>query len=386
MEQLVKTMMQLIKNEVCKHPLDDLGQDILSAEFFEKLYHVSKSQDLAHLVGAALVNNGLLPEGEIGKKFEKQMFSAVYRYQRLNYEYMRLCDTLETAKIDYMPLKGSIIREYYPESWMRTSCDIDILVHEEDLDRAVQALCDTLEYRAEGERYYHDISLYSPSGIHLELHFNILEHIEQIDGLLSRVWEFSKPIKGKQYAYRQTNEYLVFHCLAHMSYHFVKGGCGIRPFMDLHLLRTKMGYDEKKVRGFCRECGLERFYDSVLALSQVWFNQEKHSHITANMEEYLLTGGIYGSHQNVITLAQEKKGGRRNYILFRIFMPYRDLKLQYPVLERHKWLLPICHIRRWGRLLFCGRFKKSVKELKITKNVDTEKGRTFNDLFKELGF
>ena len=61
MEQLVKTMMQLIGHEVCKQPLDGLGQDILSEEFYEKLYRVSKSQDLAHLVGAALVNNGLLP-------------------------------------------------------------------------------------------------------------------------------------------------------------------------------------------------------------------------------------------------------------------------------------------------------------------------------------
>ena len=125
------------------------------------------------------------------------MFSELYRYLLFNYEYMRLCDTLETAKIDHLPLKGSIIREYYPESWMRTSCDIDILVHEQDLDRAVQTLCETLGYHTEGEREYHDISLFSPSGIHLELHFNILENTERIDGLLSRVWEFSKPIKGK---------------------------------------------------------------------------------------------------------------------------------------------------------------------------------------------
>jgi len=386
MEPFVKTMMQLIGSEVCRIPSQLPNKEILSDKLCDLLYRVSKKHDLAHLVGAALVNNNLLPEGEIGQKLERQMFSAVYRYQRLNYEYMRLCDTLETAKIAYVPLKGSVIRQYYPESWMRTSCDIDVLVHEEDLDRAVEVLCGELNYRAEEARNYHDISLFSPSGIHLELHFNILENTERIDGLLSRVWDYCVPAKGKQYEHRQTNEYLMFHCMAHMSYHFVKGGCGIRPFLDLYLLQNKMEYDEKTVRGFCRECGIERFYDSAILLSQVWFGDAKHCGLTKDMEEYLLSGGVYGSRENIITLAQEKKGGKKKYILHRIFMPYRELRLQYPVLARHKWLLPICHLRRWGRMLFRGHLKKSVKELKTAKDADVERGRAISMMFQELGF
>ena len=35
-----------------------------------------------------------------------------------------------------------------------------------------------------------------------------------------------------------TPEYLIFHNVAHMSYHFSHGGLGVRPYIDLYLLRS----------------------------------------------------------------------------------------------------------------------------------------------------
>ena len=34
---------------------------------------------------------------------------------------LRGCAVLEEAKIPYIPLKGTVLRDYYPEAWMRTS-------------------------------------------------------------------------------------------------------------------------------------------------------------------------------------------------------------------------------------------------------------------------
>ena len=71
---------------------------------------------------------------------------------------------------------------------MRTSCDIDILVREQDIDTAAQAIGEKLGYRYESKNY-HDISLKSESGVHLELHFSLKENEENIDGLLSDCWQ-----------------------------------------------------------------------------------------------------------------------------------------------------------------------------------------------------
>ena len=164
MERLCEVMMRLIGCEIRGEVAEKLGEDILSEEFLEALYKLSKSHDMAHIVGSALSASGQLPKNDIGKKFEKQTFMSVFRYERLNYEYGQICSVLENNKIAFVPLKGSIVRDYYPKPWMRTSCDIDILVYEDEIEKAVSALCKSLSYTADEERHYHDVSLFSSSG------------------------------------------------------------------------------------------------------------------------------------------------------------------------------------------------------------------------------
>lgn len=389
MEQLTRVMMQLIKSEICNIPSQESAQDALSDvicdEFLEKLYQLSKAHDLAHIVGNALEKRGLLSESPISQKFRKQTFTAVYRYQQLQYTYSRICAVLEEAKIPYLPLKGSVIRAYYPEPWMRTSCDIDVLVHEEDLERAVQALCQALSFKAEEEKGYHDVSLFSPNGIHLELHFSILEGMESIDTVLSHVWEYSSAAREGVYEYKQSYSYLIFHTVAHMSYHFVHGGCGVRAFTDLYLLKNTPSYNANDVRLLSAACGMEAFLEGVLSLSDVWFGEAEHTNLTKDMEDYLLRGGVYGSKENVIAAAQEKKGGKFKYLLYRIFMPYEKLKLQYPSLEGKRWLTPVYQIRRWFRMLFGGRFGTSIAELKTAQAMDKDRSKTTVELLSKLG-
>jgi hypothetical protein len=97
---------------------------------------------------------------------------AVYKYENLNYEYGRLCKTLDEAKIPFIVLKGAVIRKYYPEPWMRSSCDIDILVKESDLERATEVVKTELGFTVT-DKTHHDIQMYSPSGVMFELHFYI---------------------------------------------------------------------------------------------------------------------------------------------------------------------------------------------------------------------
>lgn len=98
----------------------------------------------------------------------------MYRYKTINCELEQIGKTLEKANIPFILLKGSVIRKYYPESWMRTSCDIDILVNELDLNSAIRLLCDSLRYTS-GEKTSHDIKMYSESVLYLELHYSIIE-------------------------------------------------------------------------------------------------------------------------------------------------------------------------------------------------------------------
>ena len=53
---------------------------------------------------------------------------------------------------------------------MRISCDIDILVHENDLERATNHLINNLGYSYDGKGA-HDVSLFLDKRVHLELHY-----------------------------------------------------------------------------------------------------------------------------------------------------------------------------------------------------------------------
>lgn len=278
-----------------------------------------------------------------------------------------------------------MVRGYYPEPWIRTSCDIDILVHDEDINKAINLLVQKFSYSISNKKGYHDITLYSPSDVHLELHFNIKENMENIDPLLGRVWDYCTVVEGKKYEHRQSNEYLMFHLISHMSYHFIHGGCGIKPFMDLYVLDANLKYDREELVKMCRECGLERFYNSVYELSSVWFGEAEETTLTKRMETYLLVGGVYGTEEQYIAVQQKDEGGKIKYMLRKMFLPYNTLKRLYPVVEKHRWLVPICHIRRWFSLILPSKLQYSVRKLRVATTMDKTKVSAVAQLMNDVG-
>ena len=372
MENVIKTITECVKFELCA---DNSGNNEIvlpdtSARFLSALYGVSKNHDIAHLVGDALIKNGLIENGDIKSQFQNQIVMAVYRYENLNYELGRICEILEESRILFIPLKGAVIRQFYPEPWMRTSCDIDILVHEEDLESAVLVLQEKAGYTTDGKKNFHDVSLYSPSGIHLELHYNIKEVKENLDGLLGRAWEFAVPKNGYEYAF--TGEFFMFHVLAHASYHFLGGGCGIRPFIDLFLLKRSLPYDAEKLSAILSEAGIKKFAEEAEKLSEVWFGEGVHDGVTMPMEKFVLSGGVYGNSVNHAAVKQVEKKGRARHIMSRIWMPYESLVVRYPNLKGKRILQPFYEIKRWFGLFKRSVWKRSVGELKTNAAMDKE--------------
>lgn len=410
MDKICRAMMNLIGSEICGNAVCADEIKALSDDELKALYKLSKSHDLAHLVGNALIKNSLLDEenlsgdenhdgdktqgsgenhsgvirSDIKQKFEKQILTAIYRYENINSELETLKTAFEEEKIPFIPLKGSVIRQYYPEPWLRTSCDIDILVHEEDIERAISVLTDKNGYTLE-KKAYHDYSLFSPAGVHLELHFNLKETRDKIDKLLVKAWEYAYRRDENSYEYLFTNEFFIYHQLAHASYHFVGGGCGIRPFIDVFLLEKHLKYDKNKLDELLTEGGIKIFSDDFYHLSKVWFAGEKHSEITEKMEIFLLSGGVYGNAENKTASEQSRNKGKAGNIFKRIWMPYDHLIILYPDLKGKRILQPFYEIKRWCKLFKKDIFKKSMRELKTNTSMSQEKVDETKAMLKDLG-
>ena len=377
----------LLRFEICQAELSEETKNCITPDRLPALYKLSKSHDLAHLVADALDKIGLLPKGtEAQKRFLQERNLAIYRYEQLRYELEEVCRVLEEEKIEHIPLKGSVIRALYPEPWMRTSCDIDILVRENDLDRAVDILSQKLQYTSEGKDS-HDISLFSESGVHLELHFKLVDVrvTRRGENVLLKIWEHTESAEGCTYQKKLTDEMFYFFHIAHMAKHFHAGGCGVRPFMDLWILNHKTEYDAKKRQELLKEGQVAAFADGAKRLSEVWFDTGVHDELTKELEDYVLRGGVYGNMKNAVVIQQAQKGGRFKTLLSRIFVPYDVLLIRYPSLAKHKWLMPIYQVRRWGRLLLKGKAKASVRELQIGANVSEEQQARAEKLLRDLG-
>ena len=370
MYQISRFLIALIRYDLFGVPLSVPESFSLTEETLEKLYRLATKHDLAHLAGDALYKNKLLPkDSSAAAKFQKAQVTALYRYTQLEHEYKQISRVLQKTEIPYIPLKGIVIRPFYPQPYLRTSCDIDVLIPEKDLEKAIAQLTDELHYTWDGTIQYHDVSLFSPNGFHLELHFSINETHETMDRLLSQVWENSSPLEEGSYEYRQSPEFFMFHQVAHMAYHFLGGGCGIRPLIDLYILRQKMLFDENILQAFCAQCKLDDFYNYAKLLCDVWFGNASHSDLTLQMENYILHGGVYGNLENSITVKRGADQSAFAYIMSRLFVPYKSLKIRYPVLVKHKWLYPFMTVRRWVETLSPAKRRRASAELKQNRYI-----------------
>ena len=376
-------LFSLLRFEITGDALSEEIKSSIDSAMLLDLYKLSKAHDLAHLVEDAISKIGVTLDGGSLKDYKKQKMLAIYRNEILEEHQQSIKATFEKAKVPFVPLKGAEIKKYYPEEWMRTSCDIDVLVHEDDLEKAIDALKG--EWRVEGKKNYHDISLYSNSGVHLELHFSLKEKIKTIDSVLEKVWDYTFLKQGSEFEFVQTNEFLLFHLLAHLSYHFATGGCGARTLLDLWILINKLKYDKSGLRQLCAQAKIDVFYENILSLIDVWFNKKQHNIVTQKMEDFILSGGVYGSTQNKIKVSQAKGVGKVSRVLKRIFMPYDSLKIKYPVLERCTLLTPLFEVVRWVDLAFKGRFHHLVKEYRIGDSMPQDEVSNTESLLKEIG-
>lgn len=365
--------------KLTKEELEQYTEDMLP-----DLLEAANKQDLVHLLVLGLRQNGLISKEQMGLK--KHILKAVLRYEKIQKEYEQLCEALENLQIPFLPLKGSVIRKYYPEPWMRTSCDIDVLVHREDLDRAILGLTEVLKYE-ERERGTHDVSLFSISGVHVELHYDLVEEGRANNAIdvLRTVWENVSLHEDTGYWYEMSDAFYYFYHIAHMAKHFENGGCGIRPFIDLWILDHMEGVDQTKRDVLLEKGDLLKFTQKARVLSEVWFDAKEADEISLQLQSFLLHGGLFGTSENRVALKQTEEGGQMGYLISRIFVPYEKLQRYYPVLEKHRWLMPFMQVRRWFMLLKPDVAKMAKSEMTSNRNISKSKADEMKNFLDEIG-
>ncbi len=383
MNKAQKLTIELIRYEICGVSVSDELLSDINEELTEEVYAIALDVDMGYIVASALSKLGLL-FGDAKKAFFNEQLVTLYRYEQLKFDLESISSLFEKEGISFIPLKGSVIRNYYPKPEFRTSCDIDILIHKEDLARARELLEKELGF-VYNDKCGHDISFWSPAQTEIELHHTLFEHDYKEKEQLDRVWEYARLEDGKKFKYELDKAFFMFYHIVHIAKHIRSGGCGLRPFLDLCILEDKWEYDREAFNSMILEASLTKFTQGIFDITNMWFGTKDEKEISNLMASYIFSAGAYGNIENQVAVSQNKTGSKLKTILRRVFMPYKNLKIIYPVIGKYPVLTPLFEVVRWFRIIFKDKAKKQIAILKHNSNLTDEKKKEVADLFKSLG-
>ena len=338
--------------------------------------------EMMQVVSYALQKLGVTYNDKVDELLQNELLNAAVRVESTVHAENAVSSAFEAAGVDFMLLKGAVIRNYYPEYYLRTSIDVDVLVKKEDVATAVDVLKKKFDMKV-FERTTHDVTVGNETLGRIEIHHKIHEetHCKGTVAVLENVWESSL---NSGHAYSMSPETFIFYHLAHMYKHVVGGGCGIRPFVDLKILLLRP-YDEKTLSKMLKEGGLDKFFALSKRLINYWFFGGESDESVENFSDYILNAGVYGSLDNHIAMGSVTVGDRSKYIRSRIFWSYEKLKEKYPSLEGKKILTPFYQIRRWAGLLFGKKMKRSAAEFKASAQVTEKEKAMARKLLEDIG-
>ena len=320
---------------------------------------------------AALVSFALEQVIELPQAFDQVKKKAIRKLALFDIKRSKITSALVDEKIWYLPLKGIVIKDYYPKFGMREMVDNDIMC---DPDRMLD-----VKDIMEGLGFHCDLfgvdnqDVYSKDVLCFEIHSSLFQ-----DDKYSLFSEYYQDVKSKlirdkdnPFAYRFNAEDLYIFIIAHEYKHYSRGGVGIRSLLDTYvfLQRHSDQLDWNYINGELQKLSLTEFEKMNRELAEKAFSGTALNEEEKHQLMYYLSSGAHGTADHMMhnrvsnALSGDDESAKGKYIRDRIFLRGEELKRKHPFVYRHKILLPFFDVYRLFRAAFT-KPKKTWTELK----------------------
>lgn len=281
------------------------------------------------------------------------------------YELERLQPVFLCYNIDYMVLKGSVIKNYYPHTSMRYMNDMDILFRGADF-KVIDRIFEDLGYKIL-HKDSKDTAYQNPVNkvvIEMQPHLIDMGYSQWYD-YLEGIWE---KCTHKNNAYEMSFEDFYIYHIIHMAKHFKNGGIGLTHMTDMYIMIKNFDMKWNYVDTQLKKIRLLQFHQTIKLLVSYWFHIENtQQHLLSSEEIRLLTkyvfkGGAFGSRKQQEINHIVSRGDEKLSIRKKIF-PNMTTMLNYygKSLNRHPWLLPFYWVRlNVNRLLHFNKESRTV--------------------------
>ena len=268
-------------------------------------------------------------------------------------ELCRLTEAFESGKIEYMPLKGMILKSLYPKAEMRRMGDADILIRCEQYER-IRTVMTELGYE---EKYQSDHELAWKKGqVLVELHKRLIpSYNKDYYAYYGDGWKIAKKIGDISCGYTMDPNDEMIYLFTHFAKHYRDAGIGVRHLVDLWVYRRHHSdLDEEYIRAELEKLQLYEFYCNILDTLRCWFDEYEGNDKTEFITQFIFTSGEFGrkENSNLSSALKDTKGGKsvnevkRERAITLLFPKYSVMSVKYPVLKKAPVLLPVMWVVR----------------------------------------
>lgn len=315
----------------------------------------------------------------------REYYSAqlVYRAVRER-SFEKLQKNMNEQGISYVVFKGGELSKYYPVPELRSSADIDILVHTEDqmkvhdllvADGFAATIGENHEWGFEKKKSHFEVH----DRLLFEANTNTKAGIEFCD----ECWQYVNPVPESARLQLDWSFHFVY-LLLHMRKHILYEGIGIRQFYDLAVLmeRNAGAFDWKWIWESLEKLQLERYGITCLALCEKWFGVKNplgeyvlEESFYEKATETIFRNGVFGfqNEENDVNHIANAAGSRNlpyplrlmKLLIGYLFPSYENMRhvKYYAFLNHRPWLLPAAWIYRLGYVIR-NKFSEGLRVLK----------------------
>ena len=365
MSTITRTSEQLLYLMACALQGVSAREEVLADADLKQLLIMARKHSVASMVCMALEKTAIFANADEATK--KQWIDAknkaIRKNMLLDAERKTISHELETQGIWYMPLKGSILKDWYPKPGMREMADNDILF-DASKRKEVKAIFQGRGYTVKGYNKSNHDEYEKPPIYNFEMHVELYHKIyDTLNEKYADVKQRLIPDAEVPYRLHFTPEDFYVFVIAHAYKHYSSSGTGIRTLADIYIMNQKLGgtlnweYVDSELRGL----GIFSYEHESRELAQKLFGiaelptKANLSEAEQQMLAYYLGASTYGTIENRILNQMQKlqpddgaftARTKRKYLLSRIFPGREWCKAYAPTVYKYPVLLPFFWVWR----------------------------------------
>ena len=365
MSTITRTSEQLLYLMACALQGVSAREEILADADLKQLLIMARKHSVASMVCMALEKTAIFANADEAakKQWLEVKNKAVRKNMLLDAERKAILHELEIQGIWYMPLKGSILKDWYPKPGMREMADNDILFDPSGREQVREIFQNrgykTVSFRKGNHDVYEKAPIYN-----FEMHVSLFpgtykELTEQYENVKERLL----PVDGTAYQFAFTPEDFYVFALAHAHKHYSHSGTGVRTLADIYVMDRHLGdiMDRDEVEQKLTQLGIAEYEQHSRVLAEKLFSAVRplaEIELTEDEKEMLLyycVATTYGTFDNRVNNRlhdlQENSEDitlwtKLKYCGVRLFPGREFCKLYYPFVYRHPWTFPFFWVWR----------------------------------------